>query len=125
MAADPRGPLGESGEALACRELQRHGYAILERRYRTRGGEIDIIAEHRHALVFVEVKTRRSTSFGQPAEAVTWLKRRRLRALARDYLCHRRLGDRRCRFDVVTVLWPKDQRPTIEIIQNAFDAEEW
>lgn len=125
MAADRRGTLGESGEILACRELERRGYAILERRYRTRGGEIDIVAEHRHALVFVEVKTRRNTSFGQPAEAVTWIKRRRLRAMARDYLSHRRLGDRACRFDVVTILWPEDQPPTIEIIENAFGADAW
>ncbi|MPZ16434.1 MAG: YraN family protein [Luteitalea sp.] len=125
MAADPRGTLGESGEILACRELVRHGYAILERRYRTRGGEIDIVAEHRRTIVFVEVKTRRTVSFGQPAEAVTWIKRRRLRAMARDYLSHRRLGDRACRFDVVTVLWPVGQRPTIEIIENAFEADAW
>jgi putative endonuclease len=125
MVADPRGTLGESGEIVACRELERRGYAILERRYRSRGGEIDIVAEHRRTLVFVEVKTRRNTSFGQPADAVTWIKRRRLRAMARDYLCHRRLGDRACRFDVVTVLWPKDQRPTIEVIQNAFEVDAW
>ena len=64
--------LGISGENLACDALARQGYAILARRYRTRVGEIDIVAQDGETLVFVEVKTRTSGNFGVPAEAVTW-----------------------------------------------------
>ena len=70
--------LGISGENLACHELARQGYAILATRYRTRVGEIDIIARDGETLVFVEVKTRSSEDFGVPAEAVTWRKQRRI-----------------------------------------------
>ena len=65
-----RQSLGKQGEELACRELRRRGYAILARRYRTRFGELDVIARDHGVLVFVEVKTRRSGSFGGATAAV-------------------------------------------------------
>src|SRR3954468_8232069 len=105
--------LGESGEDLACAELQRRGYAILERRYRTRVGEIDIVALDGPVLAFVEVKTRRSGRLGAPAEAVTLAKRRRLSAMAADYLARRRPVARACRFDVVAVTIGTGGRPEV------------
>jgi len=69
MSSDRRQTLGELGETLACEELRRRGYAILERRYRTRYGEIDIVARHGDVLVFVEVKARAGDAFGTGAEA--------------------------------------------------------
>lgn len=103
MQHDPRQSLGKLGEDLACRELLRRGYAILDRRYRTRIGELDIVARDGETVVFVEVKARRSGRCGAPAEAVGPLKRRKLVQMAVDYVAHRRLERLPCRFDVVTV----------------------
>src|SRR5262245_39306191 len=103
MGTDKRAALGLKGEAIACEELTRRGYRILDRRYRTRFGEIDIVAEHDGVVVFVEVKARESTSFGGAAEAVHARKRRRILGMAVDYVARRGLQDRPCRFDVVAV----------------------
>ena len=113
--------LGKTGEDLACAELERRGYAIIARRYRRRGGEIDIIARDGETIVFVEVKAREGHAFGEAAEAVTLFKRRRLTQLAIDYMARRRLSNRPCRFDVVSIHFDAG-RPAIEVFQNAFDA---
>ena len=81
---------GKLGEDLACAELARRGYAILERRYRTRFGEIDIVARHGDSLVFVEVKARDGDEFGGGAAAVTAWKQQRIVQMAIDYLARRR-----------------------------------
>jgi putative endonuclease len=114
---------GEKGEDLACRELERRGYAVLARRYRRRGGEIDIVAIDGATVVFVEVKARDGLQCGRAAEAVTGWKRRRLVTTARDYLARHRLHDRPCRFDVVAIHVGRDGTE-IELFQNAFDATE-
>ncbi len=114
--------LGISGENLACHELTRQGYAILATRYRTRVGEIDIIARDGETLVFVEVKTRSSDDFGVPAEAVTWRKQRRIVTMAKRYLSEKRLHGCLCRFDVVTVLCRPGLLPVVEVVKNAFMA---
>jgi len=75
--------LGKFGEELACQELERRGYVILARRYRQRGGELDIIAQDGQAIVFVEVKAREGHDYGEAVEAVTSRKRRRMTQLAR------------------------------------------
>jgi putative endonuclease len=116
-----RQALGKIGEDLACGELERRGYAILARRYRRRGGELDIIARDGRTLVFVEVKTRDGLDFGAGGEAVTALKRRRMASLAMDYMARHRLTGCRCRFDVVSIDFTAGG-PVIEIYQNAFDA---
>ena len=103
MAGDGRQSLGKVGEELACGELVRRGYAILERRYRSRYGEIDIIAEAGETLVFVEVKARSGDVFGGGGAAVTRQKQQRIVRLAEEFLARRRIVDRPCRFDVVTV----------------------
>jgi putative endonuclease len=113
--------LGKTGEDLACAELERRGYAIIARRYRRRGGEIDIIARDGETIVFVEVKAREGHAFGEAAEAVTLFKRRRLTQLAVDYMAGHRLSHRPCRFDVVSIHFDSG-RPAIEVFQNAFDA---
>lgn len=116
-----RNILGEIGENLACDELERRGYAILARRYRVRGGEIDIIARVGPTVVFVEVKTRDGEAFGRGAEAVTWTKRRRIVAAATDFLVRQRLTERPCRFDVVSIA-VGETGPSVEVISHAFDA---
>ena len=113
--------LGKRGEDLACRELERRGYAIVARRYRRRGGELDIIARDGATLVFVEVKTREGRAFGEAAEAVTPFKRRRIAQLALDYMMRHHLSGCPCRFDVVSIQFDNGQ-PVIEVFQNAFSA---
>jgi putative endonuclease len=113
--------LGKTGEDLACAELQRRGYAIVARRYRCRGGELDIIARRAGTLVFVEVKAREGREFGAAAEAVTPVKQRRMAHLARDYVMRHHLAECSCRFDVVSIHFDMG-RPVIEVFENAFDA---
>ena len=113
--------LGKTGEDLACRELERRGYAIVARRYRRRGGELDIIARDGATLVFIEVKTRDGRAFGDAAEAVTPFKRRRIAQLALDYMTRHRLSDCPCRFDVVSIHVDSGE-PVLEVFQGAFDA---
>jgi putative endonuclease len=113
--------LGKTGEDLACVELEKRGYEVLARRYRRRGGEIDIIARDGATVVFVEVKARDGRAFGEAAEAVTAFKRRRIVQLALDYMTRHRLTNRPCRFDVVSIHFDSG-RPVIELFQSAFDA---
>jgi putative endonuclease len=117
-----RQSLGIYGEDLACAELERRGYAILDRRYRTRFGEIDIVARHGADTVFVEVKAREADAFGGGAAAVTPWKQRRIVRMAIDYVARRGLHDRPCRFDVV-VIDMRAGRPSVELYPHAFDAD--
>jgi putative endonuclease len=117
---DDRHQYGHSGEETAVRHLQAQGYTILERNYRTRLGEIDIVARHEGVLVFVEVKARRSKSHGDPKWAITAAKRRKISMVALTYLKAHGGTRTRARFDVVTVQ-PADGRPNIEVIRNAFE----
>jgi putative endonuclease len=119
MSKEGRQSLGKMGEDLACAELRRRGYAILERRYRTRHGEIDIIARHEAAIVFVEVKARAGSEFGGGAAAVTAWKQQRIARMATDFLARRRLFDCICRFDVVTIDF-RAGSPHIEVYRDAF-----
>src|SRR5437879_3997658 len=118
--------MGKRGEDLACGELERRGYAILARRYRVRGGELDIIARDGATLVFVEVKARATREFGDAAEGVTPMKQLRLTRLATEYLMRHHLHDCPCRFDVVSILFdasgPHAGAADVVVIQNAFDA---
>jgi putative endonuclease len=95
--------LGIDGETMACEELERLGYAIIERRYRTRFGEIDVIANDGGTVVFVEVKTKTDSSFSDPVESVTKQKQRRLVSMAEQYAVSTPLDRTPCRFDVVAV----------------------
>jgi putative endonuclease len=123
MATTATLTLGEDGENLACVELKRRGYAILARRYRTRMGEIDIVARDGPSIVFVEVKTRVNAACGHPAEAVTPRKQRRIVTMATDFLTRGRLTSRPCRFDVVAITWPRGGSPAVEVIQDAFSVD--
>ena len=117
-----RQALGRSGEDLACVELERRGYAVLARRYRRRGGEIDIIARDGETTVFVEVKARSGPGYGAGGEAVGRVKQRRMAAIALDFLARHRLTAAPCRFDVV-VIDVSGPAPKIELYQNAFGVE--
>jgi len=114
--------LGQQGEAAAARYLRRRGYHVVARGVRSALGELDLVAVDGRTVVFVEVKTRRSTDHGHPADAVTPEKQRRLTRLALAYLKRHGLLEAAARFDVIAVIWPERGRPTIEHIPNAFEA---
>ncbi|MCL4812124.1 MAG: YraN family protein [Vicinamibacteraceae bacterium] len=117
--------MGAGGEDAACEALRRRGYAILARRFRTRSGELDIVARDGDTLVFVEVKARRSLRAGLPAEAVTWRKRRTLHRVALEFLARSRLHHLPCRFDIVSVRMGPGGEPTgVEIVPGAFSVGE-
>ena len=119
-SADPRHELGRRGEDTAARYLQSSGLVLIDRNWRCREGEIDIVAldEAADTLVVVEVKTRRSTRFGTPVEAVTPVKAARLRRLASCWLRDHPLGVARVRIDVIGVLQPRGMRPEITHIRD-------
>ena len=116
----PKDDLARAGEEEAVRMLRDKGYVILQRNVRFPGGELDIVARQGRTLVFVEVKTRRRGENGLPLEAVTEVKQRRqILAVARfQSVC--RVRDVPARFDVVSILWPENQVPTVEHWENAY-----
>ena len=95
--------LGTAGEDLACAELERLGYRIIERNYRSRFGEIDIVASDEGTIVFVEVKTKSDGSFGDPVEEVTPQKQRQILSMGEEYYSYCCPPGTQCRFDVVGV----------------------
>lgn len=109
------------GEAAAVRLLVRFGYRIRHRNFRCPLGELDLVAEERGVLVFIEVKTRTTAEFGVPLEAVSPHKQRRLVRLATYFLAGRRMLERPCRFDAVSVVISPDGRiESVELIKDAF-----
>ena len=115
--------LGKRGEALAWNFLRKLGYELLEKNYRTRFGEIDIVARKDGVIVFLEVKTRRDHRFGMPEEAVDWKKRRKLTGLAEAYLQAKRLENRAARFDILSVTWDGLGEPSFSLLPDAFGLE--
>jgi len=118
-----RQSLGKLGEDLAVRELERRGYAVLARRHRTRFGEIDIVCEDEDTVVFVEVKARRTRRYGSAAEAIPFWKRRRIAAMALDYLAWTGRLDDPCRFDVVAIDEADSEQPTVQVVRDAFQVD--
>lgn len=95
---------GKRGEAIAERYLSTLGYEILERNYRSRFGEIDLVASHHGVIVFVEVKTRSTIRQGLPCEAVNREKQRRIRRMARYYLMVQGQSEAECRMDIIEII---------------------
>lgn len=110
---------GKFGEDLVCSHLKKNGYRILERNFRFRLGEIDIIASKKGHTAFVEVKTRNSDLFGTPAEAVGARKQKSIILAAHRYIAQNGKADENYTFDVAEVRI-KDGIPTIHYIENAF-----
>lgn len=113
--------VGIRGEELAVSFLERSGLRIIERNYRCKGGEIDIVARDGKTLVFVEVKSRKTLSFGVPQLAITPFKQRQISKAALTWLSRNRLHDTPARFDVIAILLDGDYRHQLEHIKNAFD----
>ena len=113
---------GELAESVACRHLEAQDYVIVERNYRCRVGEIDIVARQGQTTVFVEVKGRGGVSHGEGHESVVAHKRSRIVRAAMIYAAQRGLGEAAVRFDVVSIEW-KDGRPVLRHDEGAFDAD--
>ena len=114
--------LGQIGEEIVANTLQEKGYTLLQRNFRCRFGEIDIIAKDGPNVVFIEVKTRKSKKFGEAEEAVDSRKQRKLRTLAELYLAKNSAeSPTNCRFDVYSVYLNQDnQLETIRVFENCF-----
>ncbi|MBI4559200.1 MAG: YraN family protein [Candidatus Hydrogenedentes bacterium] len=116
-------PLGRRGEDLAAAYLRRAGYRILKRNVRLGRYEVDIIAQEKDTVAFVEVKTRRSDSIAAPEENVSATKKLHLRKAAHHYLTRNNDGRLYYRFDVVAVLLPDGGKPTVTLYRDAFRDE--
>ena len=112
--------LGTAGESVATGYLRRLGMRIIARNWRCPIGELDIVARDGRELVFCEVKTRRSTAYGLPAEAVTPGKAGRIRAMAVRWRHDHGIPPCPTRFDIVAVLWPRGAAPTVRHLVGAF-----
>jgi len=116
--------VGHAGEAAALNHLKERGYRIIARDWRSRLGQIDIIAEDDGTLVVIEVKARRGTAFGLPQEAVDARKQRKLRTLMEVYRAQTRRREQPCRIDVVALLLDADLGvSSVEHIENAVEGE--
>ena len=114
--------IGDAGEKIASGFLRKMGYRILESNFRTPFGEIDIIARQKRVIVFVEVKSRTTSSFGPPYLAVTKLKERHIIKNALFYLKRRRIVNAYWRIDIVSVKLNYDRKlESIELIENAVE----
>ena len=116
---DARTDLGRTGEDAAERLYRRLGFRVLERNYRCRGGEIDLIARRGSLIVFCEVKSRQTDRWGDPSEAVRYGKQARLKRLAAAWLAERRPGPVDIQFDVVSVIVRRG-RTEVRHIPDAF-----
>jgi putative endonuclease len=112
--------IGAYGERAAVRRLEDEGYAVLDRNWRCRAGELDVVAVRGGVVVFVEVKCRRSASFGPPSVSVTPAKVEHLRAAASAWLASNGLSDAPVRFDVVSVVRPVSGPTVVEHVEGAF-----
>lgn len=112
--------LGHFGEAYTATHLADLGYRIIARNYRSRYGEIDIVAEQGDTVVFVEVKARRSRIYGEPKEAVGIRKQQKLIRTAMIFLQENNWEERACRFDVIEVVFLPNGTVRVEHIENAF-----
>lgn len=114
--------LGKKGEEEAARLLKDNGYRILLNNYKTKLGEIDIIACDKDTICFIEVKARYSDRFGLPSEAILSHKQRQISKAALAFLKENNLLDKKARFDVVSVLYSKEG-PKLDLIKNAFELD--
>ncbi|MDA7950592.1 MAG: YraN family protein [Pirellulaceae bacterium] len=116
-------PLGQAGERVAEKFLRKKGFRLLHKNYKTPYGELDLVMRQNETIVFVEVKTRRSALKGEPHEAVHTEKQKRLTRQAFAYLKKFYSLNERARFDIVSIVWPLSEVPTINHFENAFEAQ--
>jgi len=114
---------GKKGEDEAVSCLRGHGYKIIERNYRTKLGEIDIIADYEGCICFVEVRAKNNTAFGFPEETILKKKQLSISKAALTYIKKFKLENKSCRFDVVSIKGVDSPYPEIKLIKNAFDLD--
>jgi putative endonuclease len=118
---DNRHQLGKDSEQLAVDFLQKNGYTIIQRNFRIRGGEIDIIAKEKNTLVFIEVKSRTTTRYGHAIQSLTSQQQKRLSKTALTYLYQHKMNNQSARFDVVAIQKNQYTGTEIRLIRNAFE----
>jgi putative endonuclease len=117
-----RKKIGETGEKIACDYLKKNGYRIIETNYRTRFGEIDIVCRKKDTLVFFEVRSKTSLTFGIPEESITQTKSRHLAAAAYHYLQHHKNLPENWRYDFMAIEMDASGKPTrINVIESAIE----
>ena len=110
--------IGDTGEQIAVKYLECHGYIIIARNYYSRYGEIDIIAAKGEYIIFVEVKYRKSNLYGEPSLAVDFRKQEKLKKTALQYISENEAGDKDLRFDIIEITGTGEV--AINHIENAF-----
>ncbi len=122
---DSRRQIGNNGEDIALVFLVEKGYELVQRNYRVRSGELDLVMRDGDCLVFVEVRCKTRIAHGTPLETVNFAKRRQIERTARHYLHRYKIDESvHCRFDVIGIVMPANSPPVIEHIENAFNAGE-
>ncbi len=114
--------LGTRGEMLAGEYLRKQDYQILEKNFRCKMGEIDVVAVKAGRLRFIEIKTRSGPGFGRPEESVHPLKQKKLAKLAMWYLKEKKISETSISFDVLAVEWDPSAKPVFKLIEDAFEA---
>jgi putative endonuclease len=118
--------VGKRAEEAACKFLKKKGYKIIARNYRTRLGELDVVALDGKTLVFVEVRSKKEGNFGPPGASISREKSHRLVRAAWDFLTKKGIRDRDCRFDVVGVVYKEGTKsPQVSVFKNAFSPGEF
>jgi putative endonuclease len=112
---------GQLAEENARRMLESSGIEFVEKNYRSKFGEIDLIMREHETLIFVEVRYRKSSRFGSGAESITFNKRQRIMNTARQFLRERHLSNTKCRFDVISASGPANEHMKLDWIESAFD----
>ena len=115
---------GKRGEGIAVSYLKKQGYKIIEKNYKTKLGEIDIIAKDKGVISFIEVRSKNSVGFGSPEETVTRKKETKISKAALTYIKRYKLENETCRFDVVSIQGDDSPDPEIKLIKNAFDLDD-
>lgn len=118
--AAARRALGAAGERVAAAWYEARGYVILDRNWRCRAGELDLVVGAPRLVVFCEVKSRRTDRFGAPYEAVTAAKQRRIHRLGMQWLREHPQGGAEVRFDVASVSMPRNEPMRIEVLEGVF-----
>lgn len=111
--------LGKTGEDIATRFIKGRNYLIIERNYRCKIGEIDLIAKKDNTICFIEVKTRKSESYGRPEESINQAKIKKIKTIASYYLTSREIGDLEVSFDAILIRF-KSGEYHLKHIKNAF-----
>lgn len=120
MISNKKDLLGSRSEDLAVKFLEQYGYKIIQRNFRCKSGEIDIIAKDKGTLVFIEVKSRSSIRKSHPYEAINTVKQKRISRAAVEFAKDNRILDKKSRFDVISVIYSGGM-PRLELLKNAFD----